>query len=45
MASPSVSSRLTIAEADAADTPVRSAIADVDTGSPLRRDSDQIALA
>jgi hypothetical protein len=36
---------LTIAEADAADTSRRSAIADVDTGSSLRLLSDQIALA
>jgi hypothetical protein len=35
---------LTIAEAEAGDTSKRSAIADVDTGSSLRRPSDQIAL-
>ena len=45
MASPSASSRFTIADADAGDTSRRSAIADVDTGSVLRCASVQIALA
>jgi hypothetical protein len=34
-----------MADADAAETPIRSAMADVDTGSPLPRDSDQTAFA
>ena len=44
-ASPSDSSRLTIADADAGDTPSRSASAEVDTGRSSRCAIDQIALA
>jgi hypothetical protein len=36
---------LTIADADAGETPSRSAIADVDTGASVRWPIDQIALA
>ncbi len=34
-----------MADAEAADTSIRSAIAEVETGSPSRCDSDQIAFA